>query len=75
MTGHTARCTGVRRLEPLVASVREWARFAQIALGARDELAVTSPNEARRIARELAPARRPKRDLVGAEAAPPPARH
>ena len=50
--------------EPLIASIAEWARLCRIALGARDELAVTSPEDVARIAGELG-VQRP--DLARAE--------
>ena len=39
--------------EPVMHVIVQWVRLCRIALGARDELAVASPEEVARIAREL----------------------
>ncbi len=48
-TGHK----GLTGLEPIIKSIAEWVRFCRIALGARNERAVASPEEVSRIASEL----------------------
>jgi hypothetical protein len=44
---------GLRSFEPAINAIAQWVRLCRIALGARDELTVASPEEVARIAREL----------------------
>jgi uncharacterized protein (DUF2336 family) len=44
---------GVTGFEPVINAIAQWVRLCRIALGARDELAVASPEEVARIAGEL----------------------
>ncbi len=48
-TGHS----GLSSLEPIIKSIAEWVRLCRIALGARNERAVASPEEVSRIASGL----------------------
>jgi len=49
ITGHS----GLSSLEPILKAIAQWVRLCRVALGARNELAVGSPEEVGQIAREL----------------------
>lgn len=53
MVEDNAGQSGFPSFEPIVTAVAEWVRLCRIALGARDELTVASPEEVVRIAHEL----------------------
>jgi hypothetical protein len=53
MVEDNAGHSGFPNFEPIVTAVADWVRHYRIALGARDELSVASPEEVVRIAREL----------------------
>jgi len=53
MTEENTAHANLPGLEPLLESVTQWVRLCRIALEARDELAIASPEEVARVAGEL----------------------
>jgi hypothetical protein len=58
MAGHGAQSAGFRAFEPVMGVIVAWARLWRIALGARNELAVSTPREVARMAAALGVGRR-----------------
>jgi len=58
MAEHGAESAGFRAFEPVMDAITAWAQLWRIALGARNELAVSTPREVARMAAALGVGRR-----------------